>query len=532
MSNESSARDAVESIIGIEHWSRRKVLGTGGAAAAVTMTSSMFGSMARAQGNDTLVAAFSRDFATFDPAAATTATSIAVNTHVLEPLMEISFVDRSIGLGLAAAKPEMIDDVTYRVSIRDGATFHNGAPVTSEDVVFSYDLVLNPENNSFFSQFVDFIDSVAAVDDSTVEFKLKHPTGGFVDRLIVVKIVPKAVMEEIGREAYGLAPVGSGPFTFVEARNNDRIELARYDAYNGPNPGNVANISFRIQVDGPSRVSALRAGQVHVSEDPSDRDLPVLAEVDGIDVASEPSFTMQFLMFNCKNPMFTDKRVRQALHWAIDREKILNGALLGNAKIADSYLPEGHKHRALPETVYSLDLDKARTLLAEAGFGDGLKFTMQVFESTWVETTAAIIQQDWKKIGVEINLLVGGESIYDNVFDGSYEAQLALADQSLFGYDAGTLLGWHYGRLWAEQLYYWTGPERDRMDELLAAAFQASGDEQAQLYAEVQTLANNEVPIAALHHRNTNTAWRSDAVAGFQPIRTLGLDVRSASRIA
>ncbi len=446
--------------------------------------------------------------------------------------MEISFVDRSISLGLAAAQPEQIDDTTYRVAIREGATFHNGESVTADDVAFSYELVLNPDNNSFFSQFVNFIDSVTAVDAQTVEFKLKHPAGGFVDRLIVVKIVPKAHVEEIGREAFGLAPVGSGPFSFVEARNNDRIELKRFDSYNGPNPGQVENVSFRIQVDGPSRVSALRAGQVHVSEDPSDRDLPVLAGVDGIDVASEPSFTMQFLMFNCKNPLFADKRVRQALHWAIDREKILSGALLGNAKIADSYLPEGHKHRAIPETVYSLDLDKAAGLLEEAGHGGGMNFTMQVFESTWVETTAAIMQQDWKKIGVDIDLLVGGESIYDNVFDGSYHAQLALADQSLFGYDAGTLLGWHYGSLWAEQLYYWTGPERDQMDALLDAAFKASGEEQARIYAEVQTLANNEVPIAALHHRNTNTAWRSDQVSGFKPIRTLGLDVRSASRSA
>jgi len=517
-----------EGLVRTADFSRRTLLKCTGAATAISLAPGVVG-QAFAQDAGEIIAAFSRDFATFDPALATTATSIAVNAHVLEPLIEISLSTREYGLGLAAAMPEMVDDTHYRVTLREGATFHDGSPVTAQDVVYSYERTLNPDNNSFFRQFINFIDGVSAIDDRTVEFTLAHPTGLFNERLVVVKIVPMALLEAEGSEQFGLSPVGSGPFTFVEARNNDRVILQRYADYNGPTPGHVDTVEFRIQVDAPSRVAALRSGQVQIIEDPSDRDMPVLEEAEGLSVASLPSFTMQFLMFNCSRPEFADRRVRQALHWALDRDLMTEAAFLGNARKAISYLPEQHPNFVVPEQVYEHDPDRARALLEEAGYGDGMSFTLQVFESSWVETSAAILQQNWAAVGVDVDLRVGGESIYDNVFDGSYDAQLALADQSLFGYDAGTLLGWHYGPLWAEQLYYWSGPEKERITALLDQALQASGDEQFELYAQIQNLAAVEVPIAALHHRNTNTAWSSDSLSVFQPIRTLGLDVRSAT---
>ncbi len=511
----------------ITRTSRRQVLKGTGATVAIALAPGLIGT-ASAQAGSSIVAAFSRDFGSFDPHLATTATSIAVNAHVLEPLIDNSFVTREFGLGLAAELPEQLDDTHYRVRIRPGATFHDGSPVTAEDVIFSYERVLDPDTNSFFRQFVDFIEKVEAVDDSTVDFTVKYPVGLFTERLVVVKIVPKAAFEAAGAEQFGLQPMGSGPYTFVEALNNNRVILKRFADYNGPTPGSIEDIDFRIQLDGPSRVSSLRAGQTQVIEDPSDRDMDVLRNSEGIEVASLPSFTMQFLMFNCSRPEFADRRVRQALHWAIDRETMTRAAFLGNASEAISYLPALHSNHIVPDQVYSRDVERAKSLLAEAGYGDGLSFTLQVFESVWVETSAAILQQNWRDIGVEIDLLVGGESIYANVFDASYQAQLALADQSLFGWDAGTLLGWHYGATWAEQLYFWEAPEKDQMLSLLEEAFKASGQEQFDLYAQIQNLAAVEVPIAALHHRYTNTAWSSEALASFDPIRTLGLDLRSA----
>ena len=253
-----------------------------GAADAIALTPALIRT-ASAQAGSSIVAAFSRDFGTFDPHLATTATSIAVNAHVLEPLINNSFVTREFGLGLAAALPEQIDDTHYRVRIRPGAVFHDGTPVTAKDVIFSYERVLDPDTNSFFRQFVDFIDKVEAVDDATVDFTVKFPVGLFTERL---KIVPKAAFEAVGTEQFGLQPVGSGPYTFVKALNNNRVILKRFADYNGPTPGSIEDINFRIQLDGPSRVSSLRAGQTQVIEDPADRDMDVLRESEGIEVAS------------------------------------------------------------------------------------------------------------------------------------------------------------------------------------------------------------------------------------------------------
>lgn len=547
---ESAPAEDLPSLVDVletERLSRQQLLRISGASAVALMASPLLaasaaaspGKAARLSGaslgrktGGAIVGALASDFQTFDPMNATTVTSIGINTHVFEPLIEISLASRQYSPALATAMPKRIDATHYRVTIRDGAKFHDGSPVRPEDVVYSFRRVQDPKNASFFAQFVDFIKSVKKVGPRTVEFTLKYPTNLLVTRLPVVKIVPKAIASRDAK-VFALKPVGSGPYRFVSAKNNANVRLQRFAGYNGPRPGHIDNITFMVTPDGPSRTAALRSGTVKVVESPPDRDLRVIKDTKGLTAKSLHGFMMQFLMFNCKK-VFRDPRLRQALNWAIDRESIAKNVFLGNAQSAVSYLTEDHPNFVRPSTVYKYSPDKARKLLSAAGYDktNPLRFDMLVFDEVpWIRDSFTIIQQNWADLGVEPRPRGGGESLYSRyvVDKGDYDAFLALADQSIFGYDGGLLLGWHYGQTWTQRLYFWDSPEQKKMLNLLAQSTRETNAKRQQaIYAQLQNLAADQVPLYPVHHRDTLSGWSTKALAKFQPIRTAGLDLRSA----
>ena len=177
----------------------------------------------------------------FDPISSSGATPMAANLHIFEGLVELHPATRKPYNALAASDPMMVNDTTYRVTLRDGAMFHNGSPVTTEDVVFSFTRVMDPANKSLFSQFIPFIQEVKAVDAKTVEFTLKYGFPGFGPRISVVKIVPKALTNfPVGSDqlkAFDAAPVGTGPYKLVSAVKDDKIIFEANTALQRPHAG-------------------------------------------------------------------------------------------------------------------------------------------------------------------------------------------------------------------------------------------------------------------------------------------------------
>ena len=137
----------------------------------------------------------------FDPLSSSGATPMAANLHIFEGLIELHPATREPYNALAAADPKKVNDTTYQVTIRDGAKFHDGTPVTAEDVAFSFTRVMDPANKSLFSQFIPFIQDVKPVDAKTVEFTLKYAFPGFGPRISVVKVVPKALATRTSRRS-------------------------------------------------------------------------------------------------------------------------------------------------------------------------------------------------------------------------------------------------------------------------------------------------------------------------------------------
>ncbi|MGC7153008.1 ABC transporter substrate-binding protein [Paenarthrobacter ureafaciens] len=520
-----------------------KLSGAVGAAAAFTATLSACGGAASTtSSNATNTAAVNKDLTIeagisyalstgFDPLSSSGATPMAANLHIFEGLIELHPATREPYNALAAADPKKVNDTTYQVTIREGAKFHDGSPVTTEDVAFSFTLVMDPANKSLFSQFIPFIQDVKPLDGKTVEFTLKYAFPGFGPRISVVKIVPKALATDL--KAFDAKPVGSGPYKLVSAVKDDKIVFEAFADYNGPKPALAKGMTWLLLSDAAARVTAVQSGRVQAIED-----VPYL-DVDGlkskVKVESVQSFGLLFLMFNCAKAPFNNKLVRQALHYGMDKEAIIKKALFGNAKAASSYFQEGHPDYVKAKNVYGYDAKKAEDLLKEAGVTN-LEFELLTTDTAWVKDVAPLILESWNKLpGVKVTVknLQSGALYTDRVGKGDYTVVAAPGDPSVFGNDADLLLSWFYsGSTWMEKRAFWTTPERTKLQELMDKGSQASGDAAKKTVGEIVDLVSEEVPLYPIFHRQLPSAWDENKLSGFRPLPTTGVSFIDVGRTA
>lgn len=458
----------------------------------------------------------------FDPMIASGAVTVAANWHIFEGLVDLDPVTKEPYAALAAELPTAIDDTTYEVDIREGATFHNGDPVTADDVVFSYERVMDPASGSLFTTYIDFIDTVTAVDEDTVQITTDYPFSLINSRLGIVKIVPKA-LAEADAEAFGSAPVGSGPYSLVSAVPEDKLVFERYEDYNGPRPALAAGMNWNLLADSAARVTAMSSGTIQAMEDVPYIDVDQLASA--ADVESVQSFGLLFMMFNTKAAPFDDARVRQAFFYALDMDKIIETGMLGNATAATSFLPETYPNHHEASTVYTYDADKAKSLLEEAGVSD-LAITLLTTDTGWVKEVAPLIKESLDAIGVDVTLDVSQSAAqYAKVDSGDYTVMVAPGDPSVFGSDPDLLMNWWFGQnVWTSTRTSWADSDGyAQLRTLLDQAVQQDGDAQQKTWNEAFDLLAEEATLYPLFHRKLPTAWSSQELVGFQPVPTTGL---------
>ncbi|MEV5829150.1 ABC transporter substrate-binding protein [Spirillospora sp. NPDC052242] len=466
----------------------------------------------------------------FDPMTSSSAVATAANQHVLEPLVDLDPVTRKPFNALAKADPEQVDDTTYRVTIRDGAAFHDGSEVTADDVVFSFERVLDPDNESLFAQFLPFLDGVKKVDARTVEFKLKYAFALFAERLSIVRIVPKKIVEA-DQKKFDALPVGSGPFRLTAANAGSGLKFEKFDGYNGPRPAKVPTMTWLLITDPSARVTALQSERVQAIEAVPYLNVKELSKT--MDVQSVQSFGLLFLMFNCKKKPFDDVRVRQALQYAIDTDKMIETALLGNAAAATGFLPESHPDYARASTVYAHDPAKAKKLLQDAGVS-GLEVELVTTDTDFVKDCVPLIKQSWDAIGVRTTLNVGqsGGQYANKVDNGKYQVMAAPGDPSVFGNDVDLLMRWFYVGTWPETRSYNSGTaEAKKVVELLDdAARETDAAARKRMWAEAMNIVAEQAALYPIFHRKLPTAWNGDALSGFRPLATTGLSFLDVGR--
>nr|WP_219108821.1 ABC transporter substrate-binding protein [Austwickia sp. TVS 96-490-7B] len=473
----------------------------------------------------TLTAAISYELGTngYDPMSTSAALTIAANWHTMEGLTEIDPATRKTYPALARELPTATG-TSVDIALRDGATFHDGSPVTADDVVFSFERVQDPANKSLYAQFIPFVDKVVKKDDRTVTLTLKHPTAVLAARLSVVKIVPKVAAAD--KKSFDAMPVGSGPYRMTDnGASSKQIVFERFDKYTGPRPARAKTMKWQIIPDAATRTNAIQSKSVQVVDS-----VPYLS-VDQLKASSKvesvQGFGLLFAMFNHSsgNP-FATKENRQGFLTAIDMDKVVKTALLGQATPATSFLQEGHPDYQRAKTVYTFDAAKAKDIFAKTGLK---KIRMLCTDHDWVKKCTPIIAESLKSAGVDVDFVEKKSADVYNTIDGkpeAYDVVLAPGDPSVFGNDPDLLLRWWYaGDTWTEQRMHWKGqPSYTKVQELLQEALTATDTAaQKKTWGELFDLLSDELPLYPLFHRKSPTAWDPTTLVDFAPIALTGL---------
>lgn len=480
----------------------------------------------------TILGAISYELGTnaYDPMTTTAALTLAVNWHTMEGLTEVDPATRETYAALAAELPKVPSGTTVEVKLRDGAKFHDGSPVTAEDVAFSFGRVLNPDNKSLYASFIPFIDKVEAKDASTVVFTLKYPVGVFAERLSVVKIVPKAAVEADAK-AFGANPIGSGPWKMTDnGATSKTVQFERFADYTGARKARAAKMTWQIIPDPATRTNALQSKSVQAIDSVPYLSIDQMKAV--ANVESVQGFGLLFAMFNqAEGNLFANKAARQAFLYAIDMEKVITTGLLGQGSAATCFVQEGHPAYKKAKTVYTHDVEKAKKLFAEAGV---TSFRMLCTDHDWVKKCTPIIQESVQAAGVTISFEEKKSADVYNTIDGkpeAYDVVIAPGDPSVFGNDADLLLRWWYaGKTWTDSRMHWAGKEsHTKVQELLDTGIRESdADKRKSTAGEIFDLVSDEVPLYPLFHRKAPTAWDKETLVDFQPISLTGLSFLKA----
>ena len=453
-----------------------------------------------------------------DPAAVTAVNDFRILVNVYDGLVRYAPGTLEVEPALATDWEISEDGTTYTFDLREGVTFHDGTPFNAEAVKFNFDRMLNEDHPYYdtgpfpLSFFFSAIDEVEVVDDMTVRFHLGEPYAPFLSNLAYPTglMVSPAAVEQYGQD-YGRNPVGTGPFRFVEWRPNEAVVVERNPDYWGGAP-ELEAVVFRPITDANTRTAEMLAGGIDLMVE-----VPPVAlgnfEGAGYEVIEKAGPHVWFLILNTREGPFTDKLVRQAANYAIDKGALVNDVLEGTADIAAGPIPPAfawaHNEGVEP---YPHDPERARELLAEAGV-ENPEVTFYVTEggSGMLDPVpmATAIQADLEEVGFDVNIETYEWNTFLSEVNAGLEGKADMAEMAWMTNDPDTLPyltlrtaafpedgGFNSG--------YYSNEEVDRLLE--QARTSTSQEERAELYKQVQQIVHEDAPWVFVAN------WKQNAV--------------------
>ncbi len=274
----------------------------------------------------------------------------------------------------AAESVEQVDDNTVAVTLRQGMTFHDGEPVTAEDVAFTWNYYLD-QDYSYFNSYLDALERAEQVDEYTVHFHLSEPSASFASiSLSQIPILPKHLWEEI-EDASTLSPsqiptVGSGPFVHERFDRGEFMALSKFEDHFHADEIAVDGVEFIIYADMEGVYTGLQTGQIDVTAWRMEPGQIGLAEgEEHLTVVNVPDFGYFHMTYNLRREPFDDRAVRRALTMATDRERMVNVLLDGRGEVGSSVIAPVNTfwHDPFVER-FDFDMEAARAELEEAGY--------------------------------------------------------------------------------------------------------------------------------------------------------------------
>jgi peptide/nickel transport system substrate-binding protein len=495
---------------------------------------------ATAQPAGTLVVGLVAEPVNLDPPQVTDLNSLRVSRRIVETLVTFGEESTQIVPGLADSWTISKDGLWYTFKLHPGIKFHDGTPLNAEAVKFSIERQFNPEHPAnklgkypFANYFFGNVKAVEAMDESTVRFVLKEPRASFLAVLAAgaASIVSPTAVRKWGAD-YPLNPVGTGPFRYASWQRGQQVVLEKNLEY-WRGPIKLDRVVYRPIVEDQARLTELLTGALDVIVGvPPD----FVAQLEGnakVNVLKQVGAHVWYLGINNQKKPFDDKRVRQALNYAVNKDAIVKDVLKGTGSPSSGPVLPGTWGAEPALRAYPYDPARARKLLAEAGYPSGFSTTMWVPESgSGMQSPVAmatVMQSNLKSVGVNVTL--------QTMEWGAFLAKLRSKEQELFA------LSWMAGSEDPDMVLYpllhssqWTpnGPNRalyknERFDELLAQARQTTDQaRRAQLYREAQKILLEDAPWVFVDHE-VQIAATSKRVQGLKLHPSFDLRVETIS---
>ena len=472
----------------------------------------------------------------WDPLMTASAFSLAANHHIYEGLLDTDPISREPYAALATEIPADLQATTWRFTLREGAKWHDGQPVTADDVIFTFDRVLDPRTTTLAKNFFgSWLKEVRKVDEKSVELVLKFPFPDGVQRMTLAKIMPKHVFSKPGAldEATAGKAVGSGPYRQTAHNPKSNTSFEAFADYNGPRKATFKKMNWLSIVDAAPRVAKISGSSAgaQISDNIPYANIAQL-EKGGLRVEGGAGMNHLFLLFNTAHKPFDDVRVRQALHYAIDTEKMIQAALRGHGKPASSFLNEGNPSYRKAKTVYAYDPDKARDLLREAGVS-GLTVNLMAVNVSWIVDCLPTIKASWDAIGVKTTLQPQETAALFTKLDQKQDFQVvaAASNPNQFGLDADLIMHYNYGpeNTWMRYAR-WTDNSvaKDLFKRMDEATREPDAETKKQMTQEYLDIVAENAVIYPVVHTELMTAWNAKELSGIRPQPYPGINLLQA----
>jgi peptide/nickel transport system substrate-binding protein len=494
---------------------RRLLQGSGGLAAALALGRTGASQAVLAQEvkkGGTLVSMVVAEPTSMDIASGTGQHNYAMMCNVFENLLEYDATSFAAKPALAESYDISDDGMVYTFHLRDGVKFHDGTPMNAEAVQFSYQRIMDPDNEYFkLGQPFPLIDfwyeaidpkKIDVKDELTVVFNLKKPHST-LDAFLAwpaAGIVSPAALKEYGAD-FRTNPVGTGAFQFKEWVPNQRLELVRYDDY-WKGPAALDGIVFRPIVEEQTRVTELQAGNIDFAYDLPPDNVAQLKTSPDVNFFETPLGHVWFLVMNTKAGPTADVKVRQAVAYAINSEQIINDILQGTGVPAFGPVPSAigamYGQESLP--YYAYDPEKAKSLLAEADLEGGFQTKFWVPQSgsgmQSSRTMGEAIQANLAEIGINAQIEVSEWGAYLEQYAKGLPDDVSFAECSWFATDARNIpnltltcgavspAGYNAGYYCSEEVDTLIGEFTNTLDH----------DKQGEILADLQKIVMNDVP--------------------------------------
>ena len=454
-----------------------------------------------------------RDITSLDPMPVGDTDTIYALNHLYETLY-IADVDGTPIPHLATGFEISDDQLSWTFTLREGVKFHDGSDLDSEDVKFSIEratagLEPNPDGAAF--GFINSaIESVEAPDPQTVVISTAFPWSPLLADVVgFINYILPADFGGMTEDEFFENPIGTGPFMFDGWDPGVELRLVKNPDYWKAGQPYLDSVTWRLVGDDNTRILQLQGGQADINQDVPYPSLESLAADEATEAAVFPAETTQYLLLNVDQPPLDDVHVRRAIAYAIDRQAIIDAVLLGEGEVANSFMSPQLRFYDPDSPGITLDLDKAREELAMSSVPDG--FPLEITTTSdyvFYLDIATIIQAQLADIGIDVTLRpVEYTNLYSTIASGDFQAAMEGWTSDIpdpdeqVSFMADFESAQSYSTNWNdEEVKAWVSEAQQTFDD----------EQRAELYANIQRKANEDVPWVNLFYQGLPYGWLSD----------------------